>query len=167
MGGIAISADGQFIAFASSAPDLVPNDTNGQPDIFLRDRTKGVTTRLSVSTSGLQGNGVSSAPAISADGRFVVFASYAGNLVADDMNRAMDAFVHDTWKRTTERVNVSSAGDEGNFGLGNNFNDTDLSISADGRLVAFWSGSTNLIDHDANGFPDVFVRDRGGAALSP
>src|SRR3954451_13493427 len=86
--GPAISADGRYVAFASVATDLVPGDTNGRSDVFVRDRQTGTTERVSVSSSGQQANFgggsgdiESSAPAISADGRYVAFASIATNLV--------------------------------------------------------------------------------------
>jgi archaellum component FlaF (FlaF/FlaG flagellin family) len=84
----ALSADGRYVAFASEASNLVPGDTNGYVDVFVRDRAKGTTTRVSVASNGAQGNGFSSAPSISADGRYVTFASYAPNLVAGDKNSA-------------------------------------------------------------------------------
>ena len=70
----AISADGRFVAFGSDATNLVPGDTNGSDDVFVRDRQTGTTRRVSVGPGGVQGNGASFDPAISADGRFVAFA---------------------------------------------------------------------------------------------
>ena len=90
----AMSADGRFVAFESTASNLVPDDTNGVTDIFIRDRQQAMTTRVS-SATGRQANGHSSYPAISADGRFVAFQSLASNLVAGDTNRDIDIFVHD------------------------------------------------------------------------
>src|SRR5207244_3779910 len=90
-----ISADGRFVAFFSSATNLVAGDTNGSPDVFVHDRQTGVTERVSVDSTGTQGNSVSAFPAISADGRFVAFRSDATNLVAGDTNGVDDIFVHD------------------------------------------------------------------------
>lgn len=149
-----ISGDGRFVAFSSNASNLVPDDTNNAYDIFVRDRKTGTTERVSVDSSGLQGDGYSQAPSISADGRFVAFRSSASNLVPDDTNQNPDIFVHDRVAGTTERVSVSSNGAEADYGSGA------PSISADGRFVAFWSLATNLVDDDTNRMHDVFVRDR-------
>ena len=91
-GGPAISADGRFVAFNSDATNLVPGDTNGRTDVFVHDRQTGTTERVSADSAGVGGG---SGAALSADGRFVAFASYATNLVAGDTNRVVDVFVHD------------------------------------------------------------------------
>jgi Tol biopolymer transport system component len=91
---VVLSADGRFVAFQSSASNLVPGDTNGLDDIFVRDRLKGVTERVSLGPNGVQGNDGSSSPALSADGRFVAFGSWADNLVPGDTNEEEDVFVH-------------------------------------------------------------------------
>jgi Tol biopolymer transport system component len=90
----AISALGRFVAFSSDAPDLVPNDTNGVRDVFVHDRQTGVTRRVSVATGGAQAGGGSTIPAISAEGRFVAFASGTPDLVPNDTNGTQDVFVH-------------------------------------------------------------------------
>ena len=151
----AISADGRFVTFQSDATNLVPGDTNLSDDVFVRDRLAGTTERVSVSGAGYEANGLSRAAAISADGRFIAFWSEATNLVPSDTNGCTDVFVRDRLAGTTERVNVSSAGAQGN---GDSF--FRLSISADGRFVAFQSDATNLVPGDTNGCTDVFVRDR-------
>ncbi len=156
----AVSADGRVVAFASQASNLVPLDTNGVADIFVRDRVTGTTERVSVDSKGRQGDGhsgivgVAGYPAISADGRFVAFPSEATNLVKKDRNGATDIFVRDRLTGTTERVSVSSAEREAN-----GFSDGPA-ISADGRFVAFHSGADNLVPGDDNFADDVFVRDR-------
>ena len=151
----AISADGRFVAFSSRATNLVPGDTNGWEDVFVRDRWTGTTERVSVNSAGTEGNGSSGNPSISADGRFVAFESYATNLVAEATNGYADVFVHDRQTGITERVSVDSAGNQGNSGS------YDPSLSADGRVVAFISWASNLVPGDTNGyFPDVFVHDR-------
>ncbi len=150
----AISADGRFVAFQSSATDLVSGDTNGVYDIFVHDRQTGTTERVSVATNGTQATGSSYNTAISADGRFVAFYSAAGNLVSGDTNGATDIFVHDRQTGTTERVNVATGGTEGN-------SDSSVpAISADGRFVAFQSNATDLVSGDTNSKADVFVHDR-------
>ena len=152
-----LSADGRFVAFASKASNLVAGDTNhsGDDDIFVHDRQTGTTTRVSVSSAGQQGNGGSGAPSLSADGRFVAFDSYASNLVAGDTNHSDDIFVHDRQTGTTDRVSVSSAGQQGNYG-----DSWGPSLSADGRFVAFGSYASNLVAGDTNGAGDIFVHDR-------
>src|SRR5213595_159425 len=114
----------------------------------------GTTERVSMDSAGNEGNGGSGGPAISADGRFVAFASYASNLVPGDTNGVADVFVHDRQTGTTKRVSVNSAGTQGNGGSGS------PAISADGRFVAFSSYATNLVPGDTNGVVDVFVHDR-------
>ncbi len=144
-----VSADGRYVAFASNASNLVPGDTNGSTDVFVRDRHAGTAERVSVK---------SGSPSISADGRYVAFDSFASDLVPGDTNDAVDVFVHDRSSGTTERVSVDSAGAQGNlpsFGP---------SISSDGRYVAFKSGASNLVPMDTNGQQDVFVHDRWSGA---
>ena len=149
----ALSAFGQFVVFTSDATSLVPADTNGVQDVFVRDRAAGTTERVSVDSNALQANGVSRDGAVSADGRYVAFASDAANLVPGDTNGWSDVFVRDRLMGTTERVSVSSAGAQGNHAsLG-------PSISADGRFVAFESLASNFAPTDAADF-EVFVRDR-------
>src|SRR5439155_1190150 len=109
-----ISADGRFVAFYSSANNLVPGDTNGAEDVFVHDRLTGTTERVSVDSAGTQGNSESFLPSISADGRFVAFYSDATNLVPGDTNGFEDVFVHDRLTGATERVSVASAGTQGN-----------------------------------------------------
>jgi Tol biopolymer transport system component len=148
-----VSADGSVVAFESSASNLVPGDGNGVSDVFVRDRTSGRTTLVSVDSAGRQGNGGSFTPSISADGRYVAFASDATALVGGDHNRAEDVFVHD--RRTGKTVKVSVASD----GRPANGNSYSPAISADGRFVAFASEATNLVRGDTNGDTDVFVHD--------
>jgi Tol biopolymer transport system component len=147
-----ISADGRYVAFYSVASDLVAGDTNGTPDVFVRDRQAGTTKRVSISSTGTVGNGDSLDPSISADGRYVAFFSYASDLIADDTNAGSDVFVRDRQAGTTRRVSISSTGTQGNGASDS------LSISADGRYVAFQSDATNLVANDTNGAWDVFVR---------
>jgi len=151
-----ISADGRFVAFSSNSSNLVPEDTNNTNDIFVRDTLTNTTTRVSVDSAGNPANRNSSNPSISADGRFVAFFSGASNIVPGDTNQRNDIFVRDTLTNTTTRVSVDSAGNEQ---YGSSFFST-LSISADGRFVAFSSNSANLVPRDSNVSRDIFVRDR-------
>jgi|GEM_PF-1792314 len=151
---VAISADGRYVAFGSYSSNLVSGDTNGQLDAFVHDRQTGETTRVSIASDGSQGNGMSGihSVAISADGRYVTFESWATNLVTGNTNGGI--FVHDRQTGETTIVSVASDGTQGNSG--SFFPD----ISADGRYVAFGSYSSNLVSGDTNGQPDAFVHDR-------
>ena len=152
--GSSLDGSGRYVAFESLATDLVPGDTNRVSDVFVHDRQTGETTRVSVDSRGRQGNGGSSAPSLSADGRFVGFGSYGSNLVDGDTNQEIDVFVHDRQTRETTRVSVDSRGRQANGSSGI------AALSADGRWVAFHSFASNLVDGDTNGTLDVFVHDR-------
>jgi Tol biopolymer transport system component len=158
-----ISGDGRFVTFVSVATNLVADDTNGVGDVFVHDREMGATTRVSIASSGAQADRGSSETSISADGRFVAFRSSATNLVEPDTNVRDDIFVHDRQTGITTRVSVSVD----SLGEGGNGASELPSISADGRFVAFLSGSTNLVAGDTNGSSDVFVRDRGPVNQPP
>src|SRR5439155_15823656 len=119
--GGAISADGRYVAFASTASNLVPDDTNGdathsENDVFVHDLRSGRTQRVSVSSDGAQANGNSGPTSLSADGRYVAFGSNAPNLVAGDTNNAQDVFVHDNLSSETQRLSRSSPGGQRHHG---------------------------------------------------
>jgi len=148
-----ISADGRYVAFTSSAPNLVPGEANDNTDVFVVDRTTGAVERVSVRAGGEQGNADSFAASISADGRYVAFSSYASNLVTDDTYDKLDVFVKDRLSGALYRVSTDSDGAQAN-------NDSrDPSISADGHHVAFASEASNLAPGDSNQASDVFVKD--------
>jgi Tol biopolymer transport system component len=148
-----VSADGRFVVFRSSATNLVPGDTNGLPDIFVRDRASDATTRVSVDSAGLQGNAGCNRSSISSDGRFVVFETAATNLVAGDTNGTTDIFRHDRQTGQTIRVSLTSAGGQANALC------EAPDVSDDGRYVVFHSSATNLVVGDSNVSRDVFLRD--------
>ena len=153
-----VNADGTLVVFESSAPNLVSDDTNGMTDVFVRDRVAGTTTRISVRTGGQQAIlGNSWGPDISANGRFVAFASGAQNLVPFDTNGVDDVFVHDRLLGSTIRIDVTANGGEA-IGGGS----AGPSLSADGRYVTFTSAATNLVPGDSNGARDVFLHDTSG-----
>ncbi len=157
--GASVSADGHYVAFESSASNLVPGDTNSTStvvgvDIFVRDQFSGVTERVSVSSNGAQSNNNSTHASISADGRFIVFSSTATNLVPGDTNQHADIFVFDRLSDVIQRLSVADDGAQAN---GDSLNP---SISADGRVVTFESLASNLVPGDTNGIKDVFVVDR-------
>lgn len=162
-----VSWGGRFVAFESDSTNLVPGDTNGAFDIFLRDTcitaASGCTPstiRVSVASDGTEANGPSRLLSITPDGRFVLFSSDATNLVIGDDNGVSDLFVRDTCfgavpscTPSTSRISLANDGAEAN---GPNWDGT---ISADGRFIAFSSEATNLVPNDSNGFRDVFRRD--------
>jgi len=154
-----ISGNGQVIAFVSSAANLVSGDTNGVLDIFAHDVMAGLTVRVSVSSSGTQGDGHSTLASISADGRFIAFESQATNLVPGDTNGFSDIFVRDLATGVVERISVDS------FGSQSNGESYDPSLSGNGRFVAFTSHATSLGVVDTNEVSDVYVFDRLNAAV--
>lgn len=163
-----MSADGRFVVFTSDASNLVLGDTNGTTDVFVRDRLTGTTRRASVSSLGDQGNGASGTfvgyspgwPAISADGRYVAFASLASNLVPADTNNTPDVFVHDMLTGVTTRESVAwDGGQAGGPSL-------QVGISANGRYVVFSSQASTLVVGDSGSIDDVFVRDRVGGTTN-
>ena len=144
-----ISADGRLVAFQCWATNLVPDDTNASVDVFVHDRDTGETYRVSVNTSGEQGDDDSDEPSIAADGGFVAFKSAAGNLHISGVG---GVFVHDLTTGETTKVSLTNLG-------GNTFG-AQPSISADGRFVAFTSGSENIDPGDPVDDLDIYVRDR-------
>ncbi|MCA1843947.1 MAG: calcium-binding protein, partial [Actinobacteria bacterium] len=155
-----ISGDGKLVAFESAATNLEKpsvlgksTDTNKSRDVFVRDLIAGTTTRVSVSTEGKQGTGESVRPSISANGRFIAFQSDAA-LQSDDTNKKTDVYVHDLDSKETTRISIGPGGVEGN---GGSFSP---SLSADGRLVTYWSNAAGLVANDSNKVGDVFLFDR-------
>ena len=148
-----MTPDGRFVVFASAATNLVPGDTNGVGDVFVRDRRTGVTERVSVGPRGVQANGdsnftgISTAPGISDSGRYVVFKSEASNLVKGDRNQLTDVFVRDRTAGTTERISGAGGGDN-------------PGISPDGNFVAF-----ETFDFDADFAQDIYLRNRATGTI--
>lgn len=146
-----ISADGRYVVFNSSASNLVPGDSNGTLDIFVKDRNTGKTKRVSRRSNGAQGNGASQFAAISPNGRYVAFTSVATNLVPNDSNGVQDVFVHDRSNKKTERASVA----------GNNIQSNGFShfpdVANNGSVV-FPSLATNLVNNDTNANWDAFLR---------
>jgi Tol biopolymer transport system component len=148
-----ISANGLVVAFDSIATNLVSGDNNHVADIFVRDRARARTERVSVSSKGKQSDGLSRSPSASADGRFIAFESLAANLVDGDTNGVQDVFVHDRSTGATKLVSVGVDGAPANAtSLG-------ASISGDGRFVAFASDASNLTAGAVPFGRDVYVRD--------
>ena len=158
-----ISADGLCIAYWSLASNLIFGDTNSVADFFVTNRLTGLTERVSVNSSGLEGTYValpgnpSDAPDISGDGRFVVYRSFASDLVSGDTNGVKDIFVRDRLLGTTTRVSVSSSGAEAAFPVSVTPDQRYPSISAGGKVVVFCSNANNLVPGDDNSTYDVFA----------
>jgi Tol biopolymer transport system component len=144
--GASISSDGRFVGFTSGATNLVPGDTNGALDAFIRDRQMGTTERISVRMGGAQLPWGSAFGSLSADGHYATFASGF-------------TILRDRWLGTTEIVCLTSTGGlpNGPCGVG--------SISPNGRCIAFGSSASNLVPGDTNANDDVFVRDRAATGF--
>ncbi len=154
---VAISADGNVVAFVSAATDLITGDTNDQKDVFVRDRQAGTTTRVSVATGGAETSAGSGQPVLSADGRWVAFSSPAPELAPGDANGVSDVFLHDRVGAITSRVSVDSSGSDPDGPSGA------PDLSADGTVVAFESKASDLLQGgaDGNNLADVFVAANG------
>ncbi|MGA2160033.1 MAG: choice-of-anchor U domain-containing protein [Dehalococcoidia bacterium] len=148
-----ISADGRYVAFQSGATDLVTGGTSGF-QIFVRDRQTNTTTLVSENITGVQGNGTSRVPSISADGRYVAFDSVATNLVTQNITgNDYQIFIRDRMLGTTTLASCDNSGTQGNGPSAGS------SINADGRYIAFQSAATNLVTGGTSAF-QIFVRDR-------
>jgi Tol biopolymer transport system component len=149
-----VSGDGRYVAFTSTANNLVPGDTNGQFDAFVRDLLFGTTERVSLGASGQQVSGESAARAISFDGRYVVFTSFSADVHPADPEAKGDIFVRDRLLGTTELISIPFDSSPSQYDCKR------ADISGDGRYVVFDGGDSNLAPGDTNGTGDVFLRDR-------
>jgi WD40 repeat protein len=168
-----ISADGRFVAFNSDAANLVSDDTNGASDVFVYDRLFQLVERVSVDSTGIEGDapsgaafgGIRQRPAISADGQVVAFVSDAANLVLDDVNGLTDVFLRDRSLGVTSRASRGSDGSDAD-----SISDTPA-LTPDGSAVAFASDAANLTPGDINAVRDIFVvptdSSIGGARIKP
>ena len=153
----ALSGNGELVAFRSGATNLVPGDGNGRDDIFVYDRNRNVTERVSVASDGTEGTAFAIQPAISSDGRFVAFASLDTTLTPGDTNNVVDIFVHDRQTDVTTRVSMRPGSP---FGAGDD--SFAPSISAHGCFVAFETdGGGTFVPDDTNGAADVHVVELG------
>lgn len=155
----AISDNGQYVTFVSGAANLVSGDTNGRQDVFIRNRSSNQTIRIDLGPGHDQPNGDSEFPAISSDGKYIAYASFASNIdtsnTVPDTNGKKDIFVYNQINATSTRISNGTDGANGN-GIS-----AKPSISADGGIIAFSSTSTNLVLNDTNGKSDVFIYDAG------
>jgi Tol biopolymer transport system component len=151
---LGISADGTRVLFESAATDLVAEDANGSPDLFVRDLTTGTTTAVSVTPSGATGNGASVNGALSADGTAVAVLTYATDLVpgVDTTTSGADVYVRDLAGGTTALASVTPAGTATGGTEG-------VSISADGERVVFEAEGGTFGHTDTNHRDDIYLRD--------
>ena len=147
------SPDGTKVLFTSSASNLVPGDTNGTSDLFVKDLASGVVTRVNTDDFGNEANSGGSDAIFSPDGTKVLFTSSASNLVPGDTNSVNDIFIKDLVSEVVTRVSTDSNG--------NQANSTSVYpiFSPDGTKVAFLSNASNLVPGDTNGQSDTFVKD--------
>jgi len=156
---VSVSGDGRFVTFRSGASNLIAGDTNGVTDVFVRDRFTGSVERVSISTSGVQGDGPSLEPQLSFDGRYVVFASEANNLATDvPLGGSKDIFLHDRMLGTTRTVTRGASGQASSGDCHR------PRVSNDGRYVAFEGSATNLTQTNSTGY-QVFRRDMTGGTV--
>lgn len=155
-----VSNDGRFVAFASEATNLVSGDNNGTYDVFLRDTTLNTTQRINVQANGSESPGGADLPQISFDGRYVVYLSYADDLVPGDLNTFGDIFVHDRQLVTTTRVNVGAGGVEAD---GDSY--YWMRASPDTRWIVYGSWATNLAP-GATGFLEILRIDRQTGSIT-
>ncbi len=152
--GLACSSDGRYVAFATSASNIIAGDTNARYDIFWRDTKDQVTKLVSVSLEGtFTPNGTVNYCDMTTDGRYVVFYSNDSSLVASDINGRYDAFRRDMFSGETVLVSTASNGEPGDWDSG------DPSISDDGRYIAMYTSASNLFPGDSNGLQDCVVKD--------
>ncbi len=147
-----ISPNGRFVAYYSSASDLVAGDSPGNQDVFVYDVKKGTTRKASVGLLGAEANGSSLDPVVSNNGRWVAFFSDATNLVANDTNGHFDVFLADLDAGSTRRVSVTADGTEGSA------DSYSAAMSADGKVLVFYTSASNLDPGDANGTQDDIYR---------
>jgi len=149
---VSMSADGRLVVYNSNSTNLVPNDTNGVPDVFVHDLRRHTTERVSVSSTGAQANATNGFAGISADGRFVAFNSMATNLAPGVTTSTGRVYVHDRLNRVTRLATRTVDGNPPNGSSGLPV------LSGDGRVLSTQSLASNLVPNDTNGFSDVFVQ---------
>ncbi len=155
----AISGDGRYITFETTSSNLVSGDSNGQRDVFRKDLLTGETLMVNAASDGTYGNDLSLGGNISADGRFVAFRTYSTNLSGNDTNGDLDIYKKDFLTGEVTLVSTANDGTQGAASF------SGITLSADGRKIAFSSTATYLVDGDTNGQSDIFVRDMSTAGL--
>jgi hypothetical protein len=160
----AISPDGRFVAFLSTFSELGARGDILARQIFLRDTCLGTTNacrpstmHISASADDRGDDAGGSAPAISAEGRYVAFVSAASHLVPGDANQRVDAFVHDTCLASTACIKATWLLSRGRLGAEADADTLALALTPDGGILAFASPASNLVPGDTNDAEDVFV----------
>lgn len=158
---VTLSGDGQSVVFVSSSDNLATGDTNGERDVFVRELATGTTRLVSGNLSNVPGNGASGSqqqmmPAVSYDGRYIVFSSTASDLVATDTNGFRDVFLYDRTTGTTMLVSQNRFGSNS----GNGASDF-AGMNRSGTAIGFTSAATDLVASDTNSKLDVFVSTQG------
>ncbi len=156
----ALNQDGTIVAFKSEASNLVDDDFNGHPDIFVHDCVAGTTERVNLSNTGAEADDIAIPPSITRDGRKVAFGSFASNLAGVFSNGRSQIYVRDLDTGLTTLISANSRGEAQN----GSSPDLPPSICPDGKFVAFASAANNLDDTDSNGFQDVFA---GSVGIPP
>ncbi len=154
-----MSPDGRYVAFVAWE-SLLPIDTNTTADIYLYDRQSCVLSHVSVGNDGSVPNNASVDPAVSDDGRYVVFRSFASNLVVGDTNSHYDAYLRDRVANTTTRISLGAGGVQPNQEARN------PKISGNGQFISFETQATNLFPGDTPDTNDVFLYDRNTNTLT-
>jgi hypothetical protein len=157
---VAISGNGRYVAFASSASDLVAGDSDWSEDVFIYDMVTGITTLVSQSTAGVHGNGDSLNPSISDDGRYVTFESLSSNLVNDHTYTGCQVYLRDRLLGTTSIISTNTNGEPAAMGA------SGPTISGDGRYIVFDSYSGNLVEGDMNGHRDIFLHNNQTGSIT-
>jgi len=153
----AVSGDGRFVAFVAKADVSSLGDTNGFDDIYVYDQETDTYALASIAMAGgVAGNSWSQAPAISGDGRFVAFYSWANTLTPNDANGVPDLFVRDLFSGVTKQISVDSQGRPANDSSGG----SRPALSNRGRYIGFLSVANNLVPDDTNQVTDLFVYDQ-------
>jgi Ca2+-binding RTX toxin-like protein len=153
--------DGRHVVFSSRATNLVPGDENGEQDVFVHDRQTGTTRLVSASAEGEAGNGTSSQPSISSDGRLVSFISAASNLVPGDTNDASDLFLKDLTTGEVRRLNLTSTGGQSSGSV------MDQELSGNGRFAVFSSDASDLVPAAEDAYdPALYLVDLKTSAIT-
>ena len=152
-----LAGEGRYVVFASAATNLWSGGVTSGTHVYRHDRAIPETVLVSVTPDGAPGNSISNDPSVSANGRYVVFDSFATDLVAGDANLRRDVFLRDMVAGTTRLVSGATAGVVGL--VGNSF----LSgapgaheVSDDGNFVVFMSFATNLVAGASNGVQQLY-----------
>jgi hypothetical protein len=156
-----ISRDGKYVVFVNQEDNLAGTDSGNDYDVFVRDVQGNTTTRVSVSTSGVQANGNSTTAVISETGRYVVFGSSASNLIDGRTISAVNQmYVRDTATNTTSILSEVSSGVFANATV------SPMDVSTDGRFVLFMSQATNLGPSVGSGYYNIFLLDRSTNSIT-